>query len=77
MPFEPHAIKGIRGMLNMPQDSFAARIGVSKTTVCNWETGVSQPRVAHVDQIYGLCEEHGIRDAPLVYKPPNREFFGL
>lgn len=37
------------------QDQFAANIGVTRSTVKNWENGLSKPTVSHILMISMLC----------------------
>lgn len=44
-------IKILRKNLNYSQEKFAKKIGVSRITVKNWETGLSKPTTAHIEII--------------------------
>ena len=46
---QPKEIKALRLMLDLSQEAFAARVGVSYMTIHRWESGKSKP--------YRLAEE--------------------
>ncbi len=47
-------IKKIRAKLNMTQQELAVALGVSLSTVANWESGRSNPSRLAITQIQGL-----------------------
>ncbi len=55
-------LKELRDKLFMTQTELAQMLGVSYTTVCRWETGVSKPRMKNRKQIVQLCKENNIND---------------
>lgn len=49
-------IKKLRGRFRMSQPQLADKIGVSKQTVSNWETGLKSPRMGKVQQLSDLFD---------------------
>lgn len=43
IPYEPEAVKKIRGLLGASQTVFARLLGVSVRTVRSWEQGINSP----------------------------------
>ena len=46
-----------RTNVGLTQTQVAKELGVSISTVRNWETGITTPNVAHA---YALCELYGV-----------------
>ena len=42
-------------VVKLPQDQFAVKIGVTRSTIKNWESGLSTPTVSHIMMISILC----------------------
>lgn len=53
-------IKNIRRKLLMTQQQFAKTIGVTKTTVCNWETGKVEISIESLKKITEFCKKNNI-----------------
>lgn len=53
-------IKKIRLSQGLDQLEFASEIGVSRTTVCNWETGKKPPRPSAIKKMLEFCQNHNI-----------------
>lgn len=53
--------KKIRRTVGMNQIEFAKAIGVCKTTISNWETGLYEPTPDHIKRLIEFCKEHKIR----------------
>jgi DNA-binding XRE family transcriptional regulator len=61
---QPLTLAKLRGRVNLTQMKLAVAIGVSLTTVSEWENGKSEPRLKHVRlliKVFGcsfeeLCE---------------------
>lgn len=45
----------------MTQERFAELLGVSKTTVNNWEKGRYEPNLQTQEKIFNLCKEKNIK----------------
>lgn len=71
MNYYPSLIKDLRGKLELSQERFAARIGVSLPTISRWETGKSKPEGATLHMLEGLVREVK-KEHPALY----RAFFG-
>lgn len=54
-------VKRIRKKLFMTQERFAELLGVSKTTVNNWEKGRYEPNLQTQEKIFNLCKEKNIK----------------
>ena len=55
--FYAQRIKALRNAADMTQAEFAARLGLSRTSVLNWETGRSRPDISNIP---ALCRELNI-----------------
>lgn len=71
MPFDPSSVRGIRGMLGFSQNVFGRALGVSATTVHNWEHNETTPSLNTIDAIYDLCSKNQLTEVPRIYKPPS------
>ena len=65
----PAAIKDLRTAEGLSQQAFANRVGVTRLTVINWETGKRPPSATHLAVLVGLTQPHPRPVAP-VAKPP-------
>lgn len=53
--------KKIRKTMGLTQTEFAKILDVTKTTVCNWETGVYEPSPEAIKKLITFCKENKIR----------------
>jgi len=53
-------IKNIRLKKGFDQTEFAKIIGVSKTTISDWENNKSSPRPNHIKKILQFCKDNNI-----------------
>lgn len=56
MVFERVTLPVARKIANHTQKSLAERLGVSESTVCNWESGKTEPTVSQARLIAEVCE---------------------
>lgn len=61
-------LKGARVNAGFSQKEAAEKIGVSNTTLCNWEKGASMPNIL---QVQCLCELYKIPYDNLIFLPSN------
>ena len=54
-------IKRIRKSLFITQSQFGRLLGISKTSVNNWETGKVEPNLQTQEKIFNLCKEKNIK----------------
>lgn len=54
-------IKRIRKSLFITQSQFGKLLGISKTSVNNWETGKVEPNLQTQEKIFNLCKEKNIK----------------
>lgn len=47
-------IKAVRANTDMTIDEWANALGVSKTTVCNWENGITEPNLSMLQKMSEL-----------------------
>lgn len=52
--------KKIRKTMGLSQTEFAKVLGVTKTTVSNWETGVFEPSTNTIKKLIEFCKQHDI-----------------
>jgi transcriptional regulator with XRE-family HTH domain len=52
--FRRQQIRALREGLGLSQAEFAARLGVTKQAVSRWETGLSEPSVAHLVKLVNV-----------------------
>lgn len=55
------AIKMIRQALCLEQQEFAKQIGVTKSSVCNYEKGIRMPRLPTIRKILDLAKKNKIK----------------
>lgn len=53
----PQMVKQLRGTLGLTQEQFAAKIGVTFSTVNRWENGKGKPSPLAMLRIEELCKE--------------------
>jgi predicted transcriptional regulator len=58
------AIRNIRKALLLQQGEFADLIGVSKASICNYESGLRRPRLPIIRKILELAKHHKIKVSP-------------
>ena len=51
-------IREHRGSLDLSQEEYGARVGVSGATVCKWESGTNTPKPSHQRRIFDFS--HGL-----------------
>lgn len=64
-------IKKLRTQSDWTQEQLAEKIGVTRSTVTQWETGWSQPRMGAVEKlaaVFGLSVSEFVSDIPLMKK---------
>ena len=54
-------IASMRKILGLSRTQFAARVGVSDSTICNWELDKTHPWYKHLEALQPLIEEAGKR----------------
>lgn len=54
-------VRKIRLARGLDQTEFANILGVSKTTICNWETGLKEPSARSIKKLLAYCEENKIK----------------
>ena len=64
-------VRATRERLGMTQERFAARLGVTFTSVNRWENGRTKPSPLALKQVEDLLREMGERGEDLL-----RQFFG-
>jgi len=50
----PNEIRGLRISLDLSQQKFAEKLGVSITTVVRWETGITEPSPLALEKLLRL-----------------------
>ncbi|MEI7038227.1 N-6 DNA methylase [Fulvimonas yonginensis] len=63
LPDFPAVLRATRAALNLTQEQFAARLGVSFATINRWEGGANRPQRAAQEAILALAREAGIEGA--------------
>jgi len=63
-------VRELRDRLNLTQEKFAARLGVTFPTINRWENGKAKPSPLALQQIKDLLREMGRNGADLL-----KEFF--
>jgi DNA-binding XRE family transcriptional regulator len=53
-------IKEMRITLCMEQEEFANELGISKSSICNYEKGRGVPRLSIIRKIRALAKKHGL-----------------
>ena len=54
-------VKKIRLAKGLQQDEFAEKLGVSRTTISNWETGLIEPSAKGIKKLLAYCKENKIK----------------
>ena len=62
------SLRAARHNARLTQKEMAAKLGVSNSTLCNWENGLSFPDAPHIDKI---CELLGLSYDNLIFLPNN------
>ena len=62
------SLRAARHNARLTQKEMAKRLGVSNSTLCNWENGLSFPDAPHIDKI---CELLGLSYDDLNFLPNN------
>lgn len=57
---DANRIKALRSALKMTLSEFSTELGISYTTLCNWEAGRFSPNVRHWQKLEELCKQHGV-----------------
>jgi transcriptional regulator with XRE-family HTH domain len=61
-------LRAARHNARLTQKEMAEKLGVSNSTLCNWENGLSFPDAPHIDKI---CELLGLSYDNLNFLPNN------
>ena len=56
----PDKVRAVRNQLGLSQEKFAAKLGVSFSTVNRWEKGHAMPSYLALDSFNALCKENNI-----------------
>ena len=64
------SVRGLRQRLGMSQETFAAEIGVSFSTVSRWENAHNEPSALSWRAIQGLARRHGLGENALPSSGP-------
>ena len=67
---ESTRIRVIRAYLGMTSAAFAARLGISPSTLWTWERGRSAPQGRKRDTLAALCQESGLALLPSGFPVP-------
>ena len=58
----PDLIKELRGILGLTQEQFAQRVGVTFSTINNWEKGSRTPHPFLFQRLLEMAEEAGLKN---------------
>jgi len=58
----PRLIKELRDKLDLTQEQFAQRVGVTFSTVNNWEKGTRTPHPFLFQRLLEMAEETGLKN---------------
>jgi transcriptional regulator with XRE-family HTH domain len=47
----PENIKKLRGKLGLHQSQLASKVGVAQSSVCDWESGKTSPRLERLERL--------------------------
>lgn len=64
------SLKALRVNKNLTQTETAEKLGITKTTVCNWENGKSFPNVKQIKMIEDL---YGVQYDDIIFLPNNND----
>lgn len=67
----PALVKGLRQRLDLTQEQFAQRVGVTYSTVNHWENGKRTPQPFLVKRLLDLKEELESRDKRRTKRKPS------
>lgn len=59
------SLKAARQVAELTQEVAAKEIGVARSTLKNWEAGISYPKQPHIMRI---CEVYGVKYDELLFK---------
>ena len=68
----PEAVREARKWMGLTQEEFGGLVKVDKTTVKNWETGVTLPQKRLRDKVVDYITLAGIEIEPGSPPPPTR-----
>ena len=74
------SIKELRKSLGLSQEEFGKRIGVTKTTICNYEKGVSTPAMNTLENLsaeFDLAPSYFVNDPNCFSKKELQKIFGF
>ena len=55
----PQLVRELRGQMELTQEKFAAKLGVTFATINRWENGRARPSPLAVQRLEELLSEHG------------------
>jgi DNA-binding XRE family transcriptional regulator len=58
----PNLIKELRDKLDLTQEQFAQKVGVTFSTINNWEKGNRQPHPFLFQRLLEMAEEAGLKN---------------
>jgi len=58
----PKLIKELRGKLDLTQEQFAQKVGVTCSTINNWERGTRTPHPFLFQRLIEMAEEAGLKN---------------
>jgi transcriptional regulator with XRE-family HTH domain len=58
----PKLIKELRGKLDLTQEQFAQKVGVTFSTINNWERGTRTPHPFLFQRLIEMAEEAGLKN---------------
>lgn len=76
----PDSIKRYRKNLNLTQEALAERMGYTKQTISNWETGKNYPSdedIERLSEIFGADSDTLLKRVPRTHKVPELKLIEL
>ena len=70
-------LKQWRVLANYTQSEAAKKLGVTTTTICNWETGKSEPKIRTIKKIMRVYRIDDIDDIKFNVKVKSNETKGV
>ena len=64
----PKLIKKLRNKLDLTQEQFAQRVGVTFSTVNSWENGARKPHPFLLKRLLKMAEESGLKNIENIKK---------